>query len=250
MELYVCIKRVPDDSVTVGLDANGKPATAGITQVVNAFDTYALEMAVRFKEASGGNVTVVTADEEAAVTPLLRSCLAVGANQASVIPAAGQLEASEVAATLAGAIKGAAPDVIFCGSESTDSADTQVGVRLACCLGIPVVTNVLSVEACDGRLVVHQETDAGYRVVEVPTPCVLTVVKPAYEPRYPTMKSKMAARKLPIAKLAGETVTNDLVSHLGYAAPAKRQSGLKIQEKDAAEAVRQAMAILAERKLV
>ena len=85
MELLVCIKQVPDDSVTVTLDpATGGPQLKDITPVVNAFDTYALEMATRFKEANGGSVTVVTIGDEAALTPSLRSCLSVGAEHAYV----------------------------------------------------------------------------------------------------------------------------------------------------------------------
>ena len=81
MELLVCIKQVPDDSVSVGLNADGTPKLDEITPVVNAFDTYALEMAARFKEAHGGSVTVLTVGGEGAV-PALRSCLAVGADRA------------------------------------------------------------------------------------------------------------------------------------------------------------------------
>ena len=80
MELLVCIKQVPDDSVSVGLNADGTPKLDEITPVVNAFDTYALEMAARFKEAHGGSVTVLTVGGEGAV-PALRSCLAVGADR-------------------------------------------------------------------------------------------------------------------------------------------------------------------------
>ena len=82
MELLVCVKQVPDDSVAVTLDANGAPKVAEITPVVNAFDTYALEMAARFKEANGGSVTVLSVGGEE-VVPSLRSCLAVGADHAS-----------------------------------------------------------------------------------------------------------------------------------------------------------------------
>ena len=81
MELLVCIKQVPDDSVSVGLNADGTPKLDEITPVVNAFDTYALEMAARFKEAHGGSVTVLTVGGGGA-GPALRSCLAVGAERA------------------------------------------------------------------------------------------------------------------------------------------------------------------------
>lgn len=95
--------------------------------------------------------------------------------------------------------------MIFCGCESTDTADGQAGVQLAEQLGLPVITNVLELEPKDGGISAKQETEEGYRVVEAPCPCVVTVTKPAYEPRYPSIKSKMAARKMPIARCPRRT---------------------------------------------
>ena len=86
MELLVCTKQVPDDSVSISLNAAGEPNLDGVTPVVNAFDTYALEMAARFKEAHGGSVTVLTVSGED-VTTSLRSCLAVGADKAADVEA-------------------------------------------------------------------------------------------------------------------------------------------------------------------
>ena len=261
MELFVCIKQVPDDSVTIVLDDSGEPKLSGITPVVNPFDTYALEMAVRFKEAHGGSVTVMSVDSADVVAPSLRSCLAVGGDRAYVVNEATKSDSSGTAYLLAQAVKniGEYFDVIFCGSESTDTANTQMGVRLAHQLGIPVVTNVLALEPVENGLSVKQETENGYRVIEVSCPCVITVVKPGYEPRYPSIKSKMAARKMPIGTLtASEIGAHDaqfgheaaLTKRVGIATPPQRQSGVKIREKDAAEAVRQAMELLAEAKLI
>lgn len=262
MELLVCIKQVPDDSVNVGLNEAGQPKLDGITPVVNAFDTYALEMATRFKEAHGGSVTVLSAGDADALTASMRSCLAVGADKACVVNESAKSDASGTAYLLskAAAKGGEQPfDVIFCGSESTDASEMQVGVLLAQQMGLPVVTNVLELEPAEGGLVVKQETEEGYRVIETPCPCVLTVVKPGYEPRYPSIKSKMAARKMPVASLAAADIEADAacfgpeavkVQRVAVAAPAQRQSGLKIQEKDPAVAVERAMALLTEQKLV
>ena len=261
MELLVCIKQVPDDSVTVTLDpATGGPQLKDITPVVNAFDTYALEMATRFKEANGGSVTVVTIGDEAALTPSLRSCLSVGAEHAYVVtePAAvSALGKSYLLGKAAGKLAEGPFDVIFCGCESTDTADGQAGVQLAEQLGLPVITNVLELEPKDGGISAKQETEEGYRVVEAPCPCVVTVTKPAYEPRYPSIKSKMAARKMPIGTLSAADagaeearVAAAPAKRVVLSAPPQRQSGVKIQEKEAAESVRRAMEILAGQKLI
>ena len=260
MELLVCTKQVPDDSVSVSLNAAGAPALDGITPVVNAFDTYALEMAARFKEAHGGSVTVLGLGNTEALTPSMRSCLAVGADRAVVVAEESESDAAGVAHLLAqGAKKAGAFDVIFCGSEATDTGNSQVGMFLAQELGIPVVANVLALEPVDGGLSVKQETEDGYRTFEVSCPCVVTVVKPDYEPRYPSIKSKMAARKMPVDALSAAEIEAAAdkfgaaaakVQRVAIAAPAQRQAGVKIQEKDPAEAVRRAMELMAAQKLV
>ena len=261
MELLVCTKQVPDDSVSVSLNAAGQPALDGITPVFNAFDTYALEMAARFKEAHGGSVTVLGIGNTDALTPSMRSCLSVGADRAFVVAEESDSDSAGIAHLLAQASKkaGEAFDVIFCGSESTDSGSAQVGMFLAQELGIPVVANVLALEPVEGGLSVKQETEDGYRVYEVSTPCVLTVVKPDYEPRYPSIKSKMAARKMPVNALSAADIEASAdkfgpaaakVARISVAAPAQRQAGVKIQEKDPAEAVRRAMELMAAQKLV
>lgn len=261
MELLVCVKQVPDDSVAVTLDANGAPKVAEITPVVNAFDTYALEMAARFKEANGGSVTVLSVGGEE-VVPSLRSCLAVGADHASRLSGTAPSDCGGIAYLLAQAAgkAGEQPfDIIFCGSESTDSADCQVGARLSEALGLPLVSNVLALEPKDGGLSVKQEIEDGYRMVEVSLPCVVTVVKPDYEPRYPSIKNKMAARKMPIAELTAGDVGADaaaygpeaaMVRRVSVAAPAQRQSGVKIKEKVAADAVQKALDMMAQQKLI
>ena len=258
MELLVCIKQVPDDSVAVTLDANGAPKTADIAAVVNAFDTYALEMATRCKEAHGGTVTVLTiAGEE--VVPSLRSCLAVGADTAVMVNETAECDAHGVAHLLAQASKKGAYDVIFVGSESTDASSAQVGAMLAEELNVPVITNVLAVEPVEGGVELKQETEEGYRVVTASTPCVVTIVKPEYEPRYPSIKSKMAARKMPVAALTAADVEADAakfgpegakIERIAISAPAKREAGVKIQEKEAAVAVSRAIEMMAGQKLI
>ncbi|MDD3346199.1 electron transfer flavoprotein subunit beta/FixA family protein [Oscillibacter sp.] len=261
MELLVCIKQVPDDTVNVTMGADGAPKLDDIAPVVNAFDTYALEMAARFKEANGGSVTVLTIGGEGAV-PALRSCLSVGADRACRVEEASVCDPQGTAYLLSQASKKAGEqpfDVIFCGSESTDAASGQVGAQLAETLGLPVITNVLALEPKDGGISAKQETEDGYRVVEAACPCVVTIVKPDYEPRYPSIKSKMAARKMPVAVLTAADAQADAskfgpeaakVQRAAISAPPQRQSGVKIQEKEAAEAVRRAMEIMVGQKLI
>ena len=92
MEILVCIKQVPDDSVEISLNSStGKPNFDGVTQIVNAFDTYALEMATRLKEKAGGEITVVSIGDES-VKNSLKNCLAVGADKAYLVKEEGAEE--------------------------------------------------------------------------------------------------------------------------------------------------------------
>ena len=257
MEILVCIKQVPDDSVEINFDPekNG-PALDGVTPVVNAFDTYALEMAARFKEAEGGEITVVSSGDDS-VKNSLKNCLAVGADKAYLVPNdnADALDAAGIAQCLIQAKEAIEAkedkkfDVIFFGKESTDYASSQVGLILAEKLGIPAAANVVGVEKAEAGLAIKQETDEGYNLLEAAMPCAVTVQKPNYDPRYPTIKSKMAARKKTIETIEAADCPESRIEVLKVYGPAKRQAGVKIQAESAEEAVAQAMAMMTEAKV-
>lgn len=263
MEILVCLKQVPDDSVEIHL----KPGTEevnldGVTPVVNAFDTYALEMATRLKEAVGGNITAITVGPEKA-RDAVKTCLAVGANQGYVISdptfeGADTLGRSKI---LAAAIRkleadaGKPFDLIFCGREATDRASGQLGPQLAEALGTGVIVDLVDIEQTDAGICAKQETEEGYRKVESALPCVVTVNKPAYDPRYPTIKSKMAARKMAIPVLSAADLDSvepgKPTAHVVKVfEPAKRQAGLKINEETAAESAIKAVDMMAAAKLL
>ena len=172
MEILVCIKQVPDDSVEIFLDENTqKPDLAKVTPVVNAFDTYALEMAVRLKEAVGGEVTVLSVGDDS-VKNSLKNCMAVGADHAYLCKLDDYNETDTF--TIAQSLKeskeeiekqtGKTFDIIFCGKESTDFASAQVGPVLAEMMDIPVITGIVDIEEKDGGVETRQETEEGYPV--------------------------------------------------------------------------------------
>ena len=259
MEILVCIKQVPDDSVEISLDeATGKPALDGVTPVVNAFDTYAEEMAVRLKEAvAESEVTVVSIGDDS-VKNSLKNCLAVGADHAYLVKCdeAEKLDGAAVAKVLAKAkadieaAEGNTIDLIFCGKESTDYAASQTGLLLAAELNVPAVANVVAVETADGTAKIRQETETGYNEVEASMPCVVTIQKPNYDPRYPTIKSKMAARKKPIGELEVGEIPESSMEVVKVYAPAKRQAGVKIKAESPEESVAQAMKLIADAKVL
>lgn len=263
MEILVCLKQVPDDSVEIHL----KPGTEevnleGVTPVVNAFDTYALEMATRLKEAVGGNVTAITVGPEGA-KDAVKTCLAVGANQGYLIsdPAFEGADTLGRSKILAAAIRkleaeaGKPFDLIFCGREATDRASGQFGPQLAETLGVGVIVDLVDIEQTDTGICAKQETEEGYRKVAASTPCVVTVNKPAYDPRYPTIKSKLAARKMTIPVLSAAELDHadpgKPTTHVVKVfEPAKRQAGVKIKEETAADSAIKAVEMMAAAKLL
>lgn len=252
MQILLCVKQVPDDSIEIHLDNKRKPNLNGVSLVANAFDTYALELAVRFMEAhDGGNVSVLTVGADDSLNTL-KNCLAVGAKEAFFIKddLYANLDAMGTANVLADAIhkiekdKGEKFDLILCGKESTDEITGQVGAMLAEKLGTGYVSSAIEIDLKDDAMEIHQETEEGYNLVSLKCPAVVTVSKPDYDPRYPTIKSKMASRKAVIptysAAEIGE-VKQAKVRLIEYVEPPKKEAGIKIQEKDALLAVSAAM---------
>lgn len=172
MNILVCVKQVPDDYAEIRLGGDGKPATAGVETVNNAFDTYALELAVRFREAHGGSVTAATIGPEGAQSGL-KNLLAVGADKAYLCTANGETDEGGTAALLARAVElcqereGVTYDLILCGKESTDEIGGQVGARLAERLGAAFVSSVVEAEPSGDGLKARQETEEGGVVYEL-----------------------------------------------------------------------------------
>ncbi len=267
MEILVFIKQVPDDQVDVRLDpATGAPKLDGVEPVVNAFDTYALEMAARFKEANGGTVTVATIGGDETI-PAIKNCLAVGADKGYIIkddsfadsdPAAKAYILCKAVAKLEELV-GVKFDLIFTGKEATDYSKGAVGILLGNALNVAAVTDVIAVDPADGGVEIKQMTDSGYNRVSATVPCVLTVQKPDYDPRYPTIKSKMKARKAEVPAISAADLGTEadkvgaagsLTKVLGMHEPAKRQAGVKIQEESVEDSVAKAIALIAAAKVL
>jgi len=263
MEILVCIKQVPDDSVEIRLGADGQPDLSSADPQGNAFDTYAQELAVRFVEEHGGAVTVVSVGPEDNKT-CLKNALAVGAAKAHHISDEG-IEGADAAVTanlLAAGIKkieetdGVTFDLIFCGRESTDAIGGEVGELLAEALGLPFVSDIVEAVPDAAGLKVKKELESGYLMVETPVPAVMTVSKPDYDPRYPTIKSKLAARKVKIPTIAkadtgiSADAETPKVVFAGFEEPPKREAGVKIQEDEPADAVAKAFEIMTADKVL
>lgn len=212
MNIIVCVKQVPD-AKDVRLDpVTNTLAREGVESIMNPYDQHALEEAVRLKEEHGGEVTVLTMGPPQA-EEILRLAISCGADQAVLVSDRSFAGADTwaTAYTLEKAVrKLGGADLILCGKQAIDGDTAQVGPGLAMRMDIPFVTCVQKVrEAADSRIVVERMMDDGYDVVEAPLPALLTVVKDINDPRVPSLKGKMRAKKAAIQTLTAADIDAD-----------------------------------------
>ena len=201
MKIAVCIKQVPETSVRVKIAADGKSIdAAGVEHVVNPFDEYALEEAVRLKEQNAGSeITLVLLGPEKAQQIVLKA-LAIGADRAVHIKADTiPIDSLAIAKVLAEELKSGNYDLIFFGKKAVDYDNHQVGAIVAELLNLPCITGCTHYEFSGGKITAYREIEAGVEVYSVVPPAVFTQEKGPHEVRYPQLRELMAARKKSIA---------------------------------------------------
>lgn len=212
MKIVVCIKQVPD-AKDVRLDPETNTlARAGVESIMNPYDRHALEEGVRLAGEQGGTVTVLSMGPPQA-QEVLREAVACGADEAVLVSDRAFAGADTWATThtLAQAIRtvGGA-DLVLCGKQAIDGDTAQVGPGLAERLGYPYATCVKKLLGCaEGTLRLERMMDDGYDVLEVGLPALLTVVKEINQPRLPSLKGKMKAKKLEIKTLSAADIDAD-----------------------------------------
>lgn len=209
MNIIVCIKQVPNTT-----DVKIDPVTNtlirdGVESVINPFDTYAIEEAVRLKERFGGKVTVVTMGPPQAENAL-KEAISLGCDEA-ILVSDRKFAGSDTWATsytLSCAIKKiGAYDVVVCGKQASDGDTAQVGPGISTHLDIPQVTYVKKIEDISAnKAKVERMTEEGYDIVETPLPCLFTVVKEINTPRIPSLKGMMKAKSAKITKWTADDI--------------------------------------------
>jgi electron transfer flavoprotein beta subunit len=202
MHVVVCIKQVPD-TTEVRIDPTTNTLIReGVDSIVNPFDTYAVEEAVRIRERLGeGRVTVLSMGPPQ-VEAALRETVSVGADDAVLLSdrAFAGADTWATSLTLATALRKLAPDLVLAGKQAIDGDTAQVGPGIACHLDWPQVCYVSTIREIEpGRAVVERLLEHGHEVLEVALPAVFTVVKEINEPRLPSLKGKMRAKKAEVA---------------------------------------------------
>src|SRR5881409_737467 len=206
MKIAVLVKEVPDAAVTKRIDPSTGRMDRGGEKNLNPYDTHAIEAAMQIKE--GGAVEVdeivaVTMGPESAVRALHKA-VSLGADR-SVHLTDASLAGSDVAATgyaLAKVLESESPDLVLLGQQSDDGECYTIGAVVAEHLGMPSLTQVIAMEVSEGSLRCERQAEYGYDTVEVSTPAVISVGDAINEPRYPSLKAIMGAKKKPLDKLA------------------------------------------------
>jgi len=201
MKIMVCLKQVPHQDARLDINADGTWIQEdGIKFEINSYDTYALEEALRLKDAGEAEVLVVSIGPDR-VTQALRTALGMGADRAIHIKDA-EMEGSDVlgiAKALAAVAKAESPDLIFMGLMSDDGNFAAVAPMLAELVQIPHTTAAVKVEKSNGALTVDREIEGGaHEVVELQAPCVVAVQTGINQVRYASLKGIMAAKKKPL----------------------------------------------------
>lgn len=199
MKIIVCVKQVPEIQLVKASDGQLQlPQSAG---QINPFDPYAIEEALKLTEANGGSVAAITVGGDAAVS-VLREAASLGVTELYHCndPAFEGSDPQAVARILAAAIeKIGGYDLVLTGKQAIDEDAAMVGAALAARLGLPQVMFVKKIDSIgDGKAVVQRQTEEGYDVIETPLPAVFSVVKEINEPRLPSLKGKMQAKKAQI----------------------------------------------------
>ncbi|MGY1644565.1 electron transfer flavoprotein subunit beta/FixA family protein [Geodermatophilus sp. SYSU D00703] len=259
MDIVVLVKQVPDSGSERSLDpADNTVARGSADNVVNEIDEYAIEEALKLKEAHGGEVTILTVGPDSAADAI-RKALSMGADRA-VHVADDAIHGScavQTSAVLAAALSQLSFDIVLCGAESTDGQMAVMPALLAERLGIPQLSGARALTVEGGVAKVERQTDGGYWALEAPLPAIVSCWDTINEPRYPSFKGIMAAKKKPVEKktladLGIDASTVGLASAtsrvLDFAGRPPKGAGVKVT--DEGDGAQQLVDFLAAQKIV
>ena len=252
MKVVVCVKQIPDPASPYTLEEGTNWLVRPDYQVLDDGDRYGVEMGLQLAQAAEGTLTLVSMGP-AGNSQGIRQALAMGADKAVLIEddSLRGSDALTTATALAAAIEAEGFDLVITGTESTDGYSGVVPQMLSELLGVPALTYATKVEAGDGSVTIHRQTLDGYDVVTSSLPAVVTVTAGVVEPRYPTFKGIMDAKKKPVetkstADLGVAPSVGQTVATITDAP--ERQAGHKIE--DEGEAYQAIVALLEERKVI
>ncbi|BAU26932.1 electron transfer flavoprotein beta subunit [Aneurinibacillus soli] len=247
MNIIVCLKQTFDTEEKIALQG-GAISEDGVEFIINPYDEYAVEEAIKLRDEHGGEVTVVTVGPDRAESAL-RTALAMGADKAVIVEDEdGNYDEYSVAKILAAVIKDRDYDIIIGGNMAVDNGAGQVGSRLAEELNIPQVTTITKLEVDGGKATVERDVEGDQEVVEVSLPVLVTAQQGLNEPRYPSLPGIMKAKKKPMERLSVDDLELDgdvaaKTAVIETYLPPKKEAG-RVLSGDVADQVKELVQLL------
>jgi electron transfer flavoprotein beta subunit len=224
MKIAVCVSHVPDTAAKINIGSDGKTIDPnGITYIVNPYDEFAIEEALKTKEKLGGEVVVISVGTDAN-KETLRKALAMGADSAVLLKDENQRDSFGIAKALAEEIKLQNAELVFFGKQSVDYDNSITGQLTAELLNYNSVSVVVNLNIEGNKITAEREIEGGKEVVETSLPAVITAQKGLNEPRYASLKGIMAAKKKTIEEKEA-AAANLFVEVVEMKKPAPKQAG-------------------------
>jgi electron transfer flavoprotein beta subunit len=260
VKVAVCMQEVPDAAAPKRIDPQTFRLDRSVDGALNDFDTHALEEALRLKDSAQDTEVVIVSMAPQRASESLRKALAMGADRVLLISdeAAAGSDLVATTAVLAKALERESPDLVLLGQQAADSDGAVLWAALADRLRLPMISQAASLELSDSTVRSKRQTEYGYDVLEAPLPCIVAVSDAINEPRYPSLKGIMGAKKKPqdvvsLADLgmepgrAGEAGSRTAV--LALADPPSRGESRRIEDENGSAAA-EIVQYLTERKLL
>lgn len=261
MNILVCVKQVPDTTEIKIDPVTNTLIRAGVPSIVNPFDAYALEAAARIKDKDPETKIIVLSMGPDQAKAALRECLSIAADRAYLASdrAFGGSDTLATSYILSECIKKIEDvegkfDVIFCGKQAIDGDTAQVGPEMAEHLGYPQVTYGLEAEAADGMIKIKKEVEGGAEIIGMTLPGVVTFTKPSWDPRYPTIKRRIAANRADIMTITAADLPSINLEKAGLKGsptkvkstfvPQKKTGGVKLKESTNADSAKKLFGLL------
>ncbi len=231
MKILILVNHVPDTETKVKIGADGKSIdAAGVNFMLNPYDEYAVEEGLRLREKFTGEVVAVTVGGDSH-KEALRKALAMGCDRGVLLKDPGPRDSYAVARSLADYAKEYAPDVVICGKQSIDYDDAQICGLVGEMIGLPSISVVVKFDISGAAVVAEREVEGGIEVVRSRLPIVISAQKGLNQPRYPSLKGIMDAKKKQIEERAVSPVESK-IEVLALKKPAAKAPG-KIVGTDA-----------------
>lgn len=256
MNIYVLLKKTFDTEEKITID-DGRIEDDGVEFIINPYDDYAIEEAIKQRDAHGGEVTVITVGDEDSEQQL-RKALAMGADKAVLINTEDDLEDGDqytTAKILEAFLEDKDPDLILAGNVAIDEASGQVGPRLAEALGIPYVTTIIGLEIDGKQVTIEKDVEGDVEKIETTLPLLVTCQQGLNEPRYPSLRGIMQAKKKPLEELEiddldlEEEDVEPKTKTIEIFLPPEKESG-RVLEGDIQDQVKELVSLLRNEKKV